>query len=82
MSKISMKYTWVDLLEGLDEIFADYGNRDMFFPNEEMEERFKNSNDGFACFTQEEAEEIFDFNEGDVKGTEEYLDGEELEFSK
>ena len=54
-----MKNDYIKLLEILDENFADYGNSDLKFPDEELEEKFR---DDFDSLTQEEALEIIEWN--------------------
>lgn len=66
-----MNYNWNELLNGLDSIFADYGNRDLELP-EHLKKSFYEDD-----LTEEEAKEIFELNDGDVDATIEYLNKDE-----
>ena len=63
-----MKYTYIELLDGLDACLADYGNRDLEYPDHINPE---------ADLTEDQAKEVFNFNDGDVDAIIEYLEGDE-----
>lgn len=60
------------LLEALDSIFADYGNRSLSFPSDELKKKYYNDE-----LTESEAKEIFALNDGNEQGCIEYLEEED-----
>jgi hypothetical protein len=67
-----MKYSNSDLLAALDGILCDYGNREIQFP--ESLSRLNDSDDFYEEITEAEALEIFEFNDGDIESTIDYIE--------
>jgi len=64
-------YSWNELLVALDSMMGDYGNRDLEIP-EELYDNWENDK-----LSEDEAQIIFELNDGDVNSMQEYLEESE-----